>query len=128
MSAKGYKSSLVVFLISMVVILYALALLLLLNACSEVTIRDNEVCADAGAQGCLCFHTLSDASRDLNRAQCDAEEFGKVFMSTDSFTNLKTAIDVLCQNHQEQCTYEQKKALEKFYSKILLAKKRTHKK
>ncbi len=70
-----------------------------------------------GAEGASCFHTLSDEQRDVAKADWDKERFGQICETTDVFTNWKTAIDQLCQK-TGACTYDQKKGLEDFYSRV----------
>lgn len=93
------------------------ACVLLLQSSCTVAIKDNEFCADEGAIGSSCFHMLSDSSRDLLKPAWDHERFGMICETTDVFTNLKSAIEALCQN-SGQCSYEQKQQMINFFSKI----------
>lgn len=101
----------------LMLLLSACMSLLLLSSCLGVAIRDNEFCADEGAIGASCFHMLSDSPRDLLKPAWDHERFGMICETTDVFTNLKSAVESLCQN-SGQCNYEQQKAVIGFFSKI----------
>jgi len=112
------------------VISFALAFLLPLNGCNQVPIKNNEFCADAGQFGASCFHSLSDDERDIPKATWDiptvdpSHRFGMVCTSTDAFTNWQKAIEILCQNHQTECDFETKQAIQIFLSKVKRTKRK----
>jgi hypothetical protein len=89
----------------------------ILNACAHVKINDAEWCADLGADGASCFHTLTDESRDLTREQWDQARFGQVCTSSDSFANWKAAILKFC-SRTRLCTYQFKKSVEDFSERV----------
>jgi hypothetical protein len=46
--------------------------------------------------GAVCFHTFSDATRDIPKAEWDAERFGQVCSSAETFAEMKSALLRLC--------------------------------
>lgn len=101
--------------------------LLMLLSCTGIAIKDNEFIADAGKAGAYAFHSLSDKQRDLTKEQWDKERFGMICETTDVFTNLKEAIEALCQT-TNACTYEQQQMVSEFYSKVQKTAKKASKK
>ncbi len=87
-----------------------------LSSCT-VPIKDNRFYADAGPDGAFWFQSLSDDHGKLSKTDWDKQRFGMICEKTDVFANLKESIDTLCQN-SNSCTYEQKQAVSKFYSKV----------
>lgn len=92
--------------------LFAILLSSVLSNCAKVHIADAEWCGDMGKFGAACFHTLSDAEREIKKIQWDAERFGMLCTTADSFTNWKTAIQQLCSD-SKLCTYEVRQTLER---------------
>jgi hypothetical protein len=86
-----------------------------LSGCGHVTIKDAEWCGDMGDDGASCFHTLTDDTRDLPKAEWDKERFGSVCTKSENFANMKTAIEELCHKAKGLCTYETRKKLNAFF-------------
>lgn len=85
--------------------------------CASVQIKDEEFCGDQGELGATCFHTLTDETRDLSKADWDALRFGQVCSSAQTFADWKASILKLCKV-SKACTYEQKKLLNQFMAHI----------
>jgi hypothetical protein len=99
---------------------------LTLSSCTSVKLTDNEWCGDLGSLGASCFHTLSDDSRDVEKAKWDEERVGMLCTNSDSFANWKAAILKLCKE-TKMCTYEQKEMIEKLSARVESFKNRPKK-
>jgi len=92
--------------------------ILTLNACSSVTVRDRRVCADLGAAGARCNNTLTSSPQDIPKEIWDLPyvhentRFGKLCFSSEDFTEGETALDQLCE--VAKCDYEARKKVEQF--------------
>lgn len=100
------------------------ALILVMTSCDAVPIKDVEACADAGALGASCFHSLSDKTRDLTPPQWAEVRYGWLCMSTDDWTNWKQAIETLCQNNRGECSYEDQQRISQFFLRLRRARQR----
>jgi hypothetical protein len=63
-----------------------------------------------GSLGASCFNTLSDQSRDIEKAEWDAERLDMVCTKAEYFANWKAAILKLCKK-TKICSYEVMRAL-----------------
>ena len=81
-----------------------LIIALTISGCAAVTIHDIEICGDEGFQGATCDHTLTTATRDVQKAAWDAERVGMLCMKSSDFAGLKADAEQLC-NDDENCTY-----------------------
>lgn len=70
-----------------------------------------------GPLGASCFHTLSDDTRDLDKATWDQVRVGQVCTEAASFANWKAAILKLCKV-THGCTYEEKQRLITFVDRV----------
>jgi hypothetical protein len=87
-----------------------------LSACARVHIRDGEWCGDMGDVGASCFHTLTDATRDLDKPSWDAERFGMLCTKAENFAELKKAVLKLCKLSRD-CTFDDVQAVQNFFDK-----------
>lgn len=86
----------------------------LLPSCAQVTIKDEEICADFGADGASCLHTLTTDKRDVEKIQWDAERFGEICVKAEAISDWKSELEELC-SISGRCTTEQKEALKSFF-------------
>lgn len=99
-----------------------LPLFTLITSCASVDVPDQEWCADLGADGASCFHTLSDAQRDIPKAQWDTERVGMLVTQSDNFAALKAIVLKLC-GKTKLCKYDDvKKQFEVVETRIHRAK------
>lgn len=70
-----------------------------------------------GELGATCFHTLTDAHRDIPEDEWDAERLGYLCMSPDAYAELKTALHQLCYKNK-RCSYEAKEAIRNFTNRV----------
>lgn len=97
--------------------LCAILSILIISSCGHIQIKDAEWCGDLGQEGATCFHTISDANRDLTKAEWDIERFGQVCTTADSFANWKEAILKFCYL-TKKCTYDAKQQIIQFNDKV----------
>lgn len=98
-------------------------LLLALSVACTVHVKDEEFCVDAGPDGATCFHSLSDAQRDVPKASWDIERFGQICETPQTFADWKSVIDSLCQNTGD-CTYKQAAQVKKIKTQLGLINQR----
>lgn len=106
-------------------ILFALGLLIL-SGCASVRIPDTEWCGDMGSEGAACFHTLSDESRDIPKAEWDEYRFGQVCTTANDFASIKTALEKLCSMAGKRCKYYVKQAIAGLEAKMLVFESRVY--
>ncbi len=70
-----------------------------------------------GELGATCVRTLSDETRDMDKAQWDVERFGMVCTDRTNFASWKKAILKLCRKNP-LCDFETRAALDAFYGRI----------
>jgi hypothetical protein len=87
-------------------------------SCVGVDIKDAEVCADAGSEGAMCFHTLSDEARDISKIQWDEERFGMICTKAENFAEWKALILKLCRDSKGKCNNEVKSRVTSFSSRV----------
>jgi len=80
--------------------------------CARVQVDDSEWCGDMGPQGAACYHTLTDESRDVVKADWDLERVGMLCTRSTSFAALTSALEKLC-SLTWRCSYEEKAAIER---------------
>lgn len=97
--------------------LYVVLFNLVISGCGSVLIRDAEWCGDMGTMGAACFHTLTDETRDIEKAAWDAERFGMVCTNSDNFAAVKAVIEKLCYQ-TKSCTYAEKEQIKKFFERV----------
>lgn len=78
------------------------------SGCSQVEIKDMEVCADAAEDGAYCAHTQKQEERDVPKGQWDLERKGQLCLSQQAYGENKAAVEKLC-SKPGACTYEFKK-------------------
>lgn len=86
----------------------------LLASCGHQAIVDHEFCSDIGSQGAICFHTLTEASRDIPKDQWDDERFGQICEKSDVFADWKSVIEKLC-SVSKDCDYP---GIEAFFKRV----------
>ncbi len=91
--------------------------LTLLSACAQIPITDHEFCADMGEYGASCAHTLTTATRDLDKTTWDQTRFGMVCESSDSFADWKSVIEKLC-SISGRCSYEEQQQVQNFFLRM----------
>lgn len=87
-----------------------------LNGCTTIKIKDDEICGDKGTLGASCFRMLSEGSRRIPKQQWDDERFGQLCMSSNAFGELKAALLKLCES--TKCTFEDVKSIQNFGAKV----------
>lgn len=88
-----------------------------LSGCGGVEIKDAEWCGDVGSAGASCYHTLSDAERDIPKDQWDKERFGMLCTQPENFANWKEAILQLCKQYG-RCTFDEQQLIEKNEARV----------
>jgi hypothetical protein len=89
-------------------------------SCARVQIVDHEFCADMGTLGAGCFHTMTDDTRDIPKAEWDDMRFGQICTNDppgrkgETFADWKVVIEKLC-SIVRRCDYETKKQLAEFF-------------
>ncbi len=68
-----------------------------------------------GKDGAACFHSSSDASRDIPKLQWDTERFGMVCTKSDTLASWKASIQKLC-SQTKNCVFP--KELAAFFNKV----------
>lgn len=86
-------------------------------ACARIKIQDAEWCGDIGPYGAECFHTTTDEHRSIPKEQWDAERFGQLCTTPESFANWKAALLKLCKK-TGMCTREEKRLIEDLGKRI----------
>jgi hypothetical protein len=92
--------------------------MLTLSACSQVKIKDFQVCGDIGTQGATCDNFLTEHPVDIRQPEWDDYRFGMLCISSDSFGELKREIEQLCSAHANQCDYETQKQMKSFFKRM----------
>lgn len=104
-------------------LLIALFAVLSLSCSPKVEVYDKEVCADLGAEGARCTHTLVDQARDVTKAEWDTIRFGMLCMDSRGFTDTETIIDQICQSGFAQCDYKARERIKEILDRLLALKK-----
>jgi len=94
-----------------------LFLALVLNGCTNVTIKDETFCGDKGALGATCVHTLVSDTQSVPKLDWDAMRYGMICESSQTFADLKSDIEQLCQT-SHACTYDVQQKMNAFFSKM----------
>lgn len=80
------------------------------TSCAHVAINDHEWCGDKAEKGALCFHTLTNESRQLSKEEWDATRFGNICTHDqpghlgETFAEMKANQEKLC-NYSKICIY-----------------------
>jgi N-acetyl-anhydromuramyl-L-alanine amidase AmpD len=80
---------------------------LILSNCKQVKIQDDEICAVAGRMvvGGDCYTLITKTHREISMDEIiEMLENGAFIVPSETFTNLKTNIEVLCQYQKNTCT------------------------
>lgn len=85
--------------------------------CARVEIRDGELCGDMGQDGAACFHTLSDAERDLTAPEWNVTRFGWICGSSQSISEMLAALEKLC-SLTWRCSHEEKRVIERLSARV----------
>lgn len=85
----------------------------LISSCSQIVIKDQEYCADAGPLGASCVHTQTDETRDLTPAEWQVERFGMVCSTGEAYSDNVAVILKACRICK-CCSYDAKKKITKF--------------
>jgi acyl-CoA synthetase (NDP forming) len=107
------------------------AALLLVSGCAQVQIQDETVYGLKGpGYGAVLAHTLSSPVTDLTETQWEQTQVnimnsGKAVlcMSSDSFADWKSAIEILC-SQGNYCTYPVQQQVTRLFSKLEYIAKR----
>ena len=70
-----------------------------------------------GSDGAQCFHTLTDVSRVMTKAQWDGERFGMICTTAINFKEWKVALEKLC-TMTKKCDEETREMAKKFFSRV----------
>lgn len=100
----------------------ALLLVLGLSACAHVDITDTEWCATKPDGSALCFKTLSNARRSVEKDIWDVERVGQVCSTSDTFAEWKKAILKLC-SKTRICRFEEVQVIRNFEKNVVWASK-----
>lgn len=73
-----------------------LLLFAFLAGCSKIQVPNTEFCADMGQLGAACFYSDSDQERELTKEAWDAERFGMLCTTGESYGEWKAALLKLC--------------------------------
>lgn len=104
-------------LYSLAIMTLCLFIILLLASCTNVQIKDGEVCANAPDGSASCFHMFSDSSRDLSKEEWDELRVGWLSQSPELYANIESALESECQTHHD-CSYEVDKQVRNFFLKL----------
>ncbi len=86
-------------------------------SCGHVTVYDKEVCGDLGNVGAHCAHTLTDAKRDIPKAQWDRERIGYLCAKAEGWNDTETSLDQLCTT-TNLCDFETRETLGRVKSRM----------
>lgn len=92
-----------------------------LVSCTQIKIKNQEYCGDAGPLGATCFNTLTDDTRDLTPSEWDDVRFGMVCSKAEAYTENVAIIQKACRICK-CCTYDAKKKIMKFKEQVMLFK------
>jgi hypothetical protein len=81
--------------------------------CGTVKVYDHEWCADLGAYGAHCNHTLVDKPRNLSKVAWNNERVGWLCTSSVGFNDTQTTIDQFCARYKNVCDYRSRGQLQK---------------
>lgn len=88
--------------------------ILVVCACNKIEIKDAPLYWDAGENGAVETHLLSDLVREVDKATWDKQRFGYACLSQGDFAWLKAALEKACAVSKVACGPEEKKALKEF--------------
>lgn len=91
--------------------------LLILSACAQVEIKDEELYGDFGDDGATMVHTQKPDTRDIPKDEWDEMRFGMICVKSKAIADWKEELEQLC-SLTTRCTYEQKKMLAEIWAKI----------
>lgn len=98
--------------------LLSLFILANLSGCAEVPIIDSEWVGDIGEDGGVAFHTLTDESRDIPKADWDLERFGMLCTKSETFADWKGVIEKLCRSTY-RCKEQNIQTLNDFFERVM---------
>lgn len=97
---------------------------LLLSSCTNVQLKDHELCGSLAVRGAACYHIFTDESRKMNLQEFAAWwndlKDPKVATSISTITDWKGAVEKLCTD-TGQCTVEVQKKVNDLYKKLSTA-------
>lgn len=70
-----------------------------------------------GSLGAACFHTLTDAKRDIPKSDWDDLRFGQVCTTAANLADTKAVIEKLC-SMTNVCTFEVQERLNAFFLNV----------
>ena len=82
----------------------------IISGCGQVVIKNTEWCVDRGDMGAVCFNTLNDNTRTMDKPTWDEYRFGNVCGTPQAFAELKKEIEQFC-NQTNKCSYEQQQRI-----------------
>lgn len=86
-------------------------------SCSKIEIKDIPLYWDAGSNGAVETHLVSDAMRDIPKETWDKQRFGYACISQDDFAWLRATLEKACSVSKIQCGKEEKKAMDAFFTR-----------
>lgn len=93
-------------------------LILNLESCAKVKIKDHEFCADAGELGASCFYTRSNQTRRIPLHEWEEQRIGMICSHANTFADWKATILKLCRLAGRRCTYQAWREVVEFHDKI----------
>lgn len=90
---------------------------ILLVSCSRIEIRDIPVHVDAGADGAVIAHTMSENTSVISKQEWDAKRPGFFCVSAEDFGWLRATIEKLCGENRGMCRAEEKKKMAAFFAR-----------
>lgn len=96
---------------------FALAVVsLAVSSCNKIEMKDIPLHWDAGSQGAVVTHLMSDESHDIPKAEWDQQRFGYVCISQPDYGWVKATIEKACAV-AKICSAEEKKMVSQFFQR-----------
>ena len=96
---------------------------LAISSCAKIEIKDIPIHWDAGSDGAVVTHTVSDLSFDIGKLEWDKKRFGYACISQEDFGWFKSTIEKLC-GETKLCTQDQKQKMASFFDRAERTRKR----
>lgn len=103
-----------------------MAVQVLISGCANVPIVDHAFYGDLVSDGATEFHFLTSETHDYDKPTWDSMRGGMICEQPDVFADWKADLEKLC-SISNRCTYQQKQALQDFYSRVQSVQKRVTK-
>ncbi len=95
-------------------------------SCAKITIKDIPLYWDAGTDGAITTHLLSEQTSDVAKATWDIQRFGYVCVSPDDFAWLRETLEKLCVASDVACGTDEKRSMKAFFQRSDRAKYRVN--